>query len=69
MENLGEEVKSLNKQCNGTGNMPVTEDNNNPPSVSPEPNQTRGGLSSTPQHTGGGRAVPPPNESPVISQR
>lgn len=71
MENLGEEVKSLAQQCNGNGNPPASEDNNNPPSVTPEQNRTRGGgvLSSTPQHTVGGRTVPPPNESPVISQR
>ncbi|XP_023124661.2 WD repeat-containing protein 47 isoform X1 [Amphiprion ocellaris] len=70
MENLGEEVKSLAQQCNGNGNTPASEDNNNPPSVTPEQSRTRGGglLSSTPQHTVGGRAVPPPNESPVVSQ-
>ncbi|XP_041659026.1 WD repeat-containing protein 47 isoform X2 [Cheilinus undulatus] len=70
MENLGEEVKSLTQQYNGNGNPPASEDNNNPPSVSPEQSRTRGGgvLSSTPQKTVGGRAVPPPNESPVISQ-
>lgn len=70
MENLGEDVKSLTQQYNGNGNPPASEDNNNPPSVTPEQNRTRGGgvLSSTPQHTVGGRTVPPPNESPVISQ-
>ncbi|CAJ1072104.1 PREDICTED: WD repeat-containing protein 47 isoform X1 [Xyrichtys novacula] len=70
MENLGEEVKSLAQQCNGNGNPPASEDNNNPPSVSPELSKNRGGgvLCSTPQHTVGGRAVPPPEESPVISQ-
>uniref|UniRef100_A0A3Q3M006 WD repeat domain 47a n=1 Tax=Mastacembelus armatus TaxID=205130 RepID=A0A3Q3M006_9TELE len=71
MENLGEEVKSLAQQCNGNANTPASEDNNNPPpSVTPEQSGTRGGgvLSSTPQRTVGGRAVPPPNESPVVSQ-
>ncbi|KAK2822318.1 hypothetical protein Q5P01_022383 [Channa striata] len=70
MENLGEEVKSLAQQCNGNKNAPGPEDNNNPPSVTPEQGHTRGGgvLSSTPQRTVGGRAVPPPNESPVVSQ-
>uniref|UniRef100_A0A3Q0R743 WD repeat domain 47 n=1 Tax=Amphilophus citrinellus TaxID=61819 RepID=A0A3Q0R743_AMPCI len=69
MENLGEEVKSLAQQCNGNGNTPASEDNNNPPSVSPEQSRTRGGgvLSSTPQRAVGGRAVLPPNESPVVS--
>uniref|UniRef100_A0A3B5BNI7 WD repeat domain 47 n=1 Tax=Stegastes partitus TaxID=144197 RepID=A0A3B5BNI7_9TELE len=71
MENLGEEVKSLAQQCNGNGNTPASEDNNNPPSVTPEQSRTQGGgvLSSTPQRTVGGRPVPPPNESPVVSQR
>lgn len=71
MENLGEEVKSLAQQCNGNGNTPASEDNNNPPSVTPEQSRTQGGgvLSSTPQRTVGGRAVPQPNESPVVSQR
>uniref|UniRef100_A0A8P4KEE1 WD repeat domain 47a n=1 Tax=Dicentrarchus labrax TaxID=13489 RepID=A0A8P4KEE1_DICLA len=41
MDNLGEEVKSLAQQCNGNGNTPATEDNNNPPTVTPE--QTQGG--------------------------
>ncbi|XP_034559330.1 WD repeat-containing protein 47 [Notolabrus celidotus] len=70
MENLGEEVKSLTQQCNGNGNPPASEDNNNPPPESPKESRTIGGgvLSSTPQHTVGGRTVPPPNESPVISQ-
>uniref|UniRef100_A0A7N6FKB0 CTLH domain-containing protein n=1 Tax=Anabas testudineus TaxID=64144 RepID=A0A7N6FKB0_ANATE len=70
MENLGEEVKSLAQQCNGNGNAPTSEDNNNPPSGTPEQGQARGGgvLSSTPQRTVGGRTVPPPNESPVVSQ-
>lgn len=70
MENLGEEVKSHLQQCNGNGNTPATEDNNNPPSVTPEQTQSRGGgvLSSTPQRSVGGRAVPPPTESPVASQ-
>uniref|UniRef100_A0A3Q4HUT1 WD repeat domain 47a n=1 Tax=Neolamprologus brichardi TaxID=32507 RepID=A0A3Q4HUT1_NEOBR len=69
MENLGEEVKSLTQQCNGNGNTPASEDNNNPPSVTPEQSRTRGGgvLSSTPQRTVGGRPVPPPNESPVVT--
>lgn len=71
MENLGEEVKSLAQQCNGNGNTPASEDNNNPPSVTPEQTRTQGGgvLSSTPQHTVGGRTVPPPDESPVVTQR
>lgn len=71
MENLGEEVKSLAQQCNGNGNAPTSEDNNNPPSGTPEQSQAQGGgvLSSTPQRTVGGRTVPPPNESPVVSQR
>lgn len=71
MENLGEEVKSLAQQCNGNGNAPASEDNNNPPSGTPEQSRARGGgvISSTPQRTIGGRAVPPPNESPVVSQR
>uniref|UniRef100_A0AAX7TWM7 WDR47 cross-over region domain-containing protein n=1 Tax=Astatotilapia calliptera TaxID=8154 RepID=A0AAX7TWM7_ASTCA len=60
MENLGEEVKSLTQQCNGNGNTPASEDNNNPPSVTPEQSRTQGGgvLSSTPQRTVGGRPVP-----------
>ncbi|KAM9790784.1 WD repeat-containing protein 47 [Syngnathus typhle] len=68
MENLGDEVKSLAEQCNG--NAPDSECNNNPPSVSPEHNRSRGGgaLSSTPQHVAGGHLVSPPNESPVIQQ-
>lgn len=67
MEDLGEEVKSLTQQCNG--NTPTSEDNKEPPSVTPE--QTRGGgvLSSTPQRAAAGRPVQPPNESPVLSQR
>lgn len=71
MENIGEEVKSLAQQCNGNGNTPPSEHNNNPQSVTPEPTQTQGGgvLSSTPQRTAGGRAVPPPEESPVVNQR
>lgn len=71
MENIGEEVKSLAQQCNGNGNTPTSEDNNNPPSVTPEQGRPRGGgvLSSTPQRTVGGRVIPPPNESPVVSQR
>uniref|UniRef100_A0A8D2ZIB9 WD repeat domain 47a n=1 Tax=Scophthalmus maximus TaxID=52904 RepID=A0A8D2ZIB9_SCOMX len=71
MENVEEEVKSLAQQCNGNGNMPASEDNNNPPSVTPEQSRTPGGgvLSSTPQRSVGGRPVPPPNESPVVSQR
>ncbi|KAF0047030.1 hypothetical protein F2P81_000663 [Scophthalmus maximus] len=70
MENVEEEVKSLAQQCNGNGNMPASEDNNNPPSVTPEQSRTPGGgvLSSTPQRSVGGRPVPPPNESPVVSQ-
>ncbi|XP_040028212.2 WD repeat-containing protein 47 isoform X3 [Gasterosteus aculeatus] len=66
MEDLGEEVKSLTQQCNG--NTPTSEDNKEPPSVTPE--QTRGGgvLSSTPQRAAAGRPVQPPNESPVLSQ-
>uniref|UniRef100_A0A3B4UXK2 WD repeat domain 47 n=1 Tax=Seriola dumerili TaxID=41447 RepID=A0A3B4UXK2_SERDU len=43
MENLGEEVKSLAQQCNGNGNTPASEDNNNPPSVTPEQSRTQGG--------------------------
>ncbi|MEQ2166646.1 hypothetical protein GOODEAATRI_030468, partial [Goodea atripinnis] len=56
MENLGEEVKSLTQQCNGNGNTPASEDNNNPPSVTPEQNRSRGGgvVSSTPQRSVGG---------------
>lgn len=71
MENLGDEVKSLTQQCNGNGNAAAVEDNNNPPTVTPEPSRSRGGgvLSSTPQRTVGGRLVPPPDESPVVSQR
>lgn len=71
MENLGEEVKSLAQQCNGNGNTPASEDNNNPPSVTPEQTRTQGGgvLSSTPQCTMGGRTVPPPEESPVVPER
>lgn len=71
MENLGDEVKSLTQQCNGNGNAAAVEDNNNPPSVTPEPSRSRGGgvLSSTPQRAVGGRLVPPPDESPVVSQR
>lgn len=70
IENI-EEVKSLAQQCNGNGNTPPSEDNNNPQSVSPEPTRTQAGgvLSSTPQRTVGGRAVPPPEESPVVNQR
>ncbi|XP_067330167.1 WD repeat-containing protein 47 isoform X2 [Channa argus] len=70
MENLDEEVKSLAQQCNGNKNAPAPEDNNNPPSVTLEQSHARGGgvLSSTPQRTVGGQAVPPPNESPVVSQ-
>uniref|UniRef100_A0A8D0CP59 WD repeat domain 47 n=1 Tax=Sander lucioperca TaxID=283035 RepID=A0A8D0CP59_SANLU len=69
MEDLGEEVKSLAQQCNGNGNTPASEDNNNPPSVTPGQTREGGVLSSTPQRSVGGRPVPPPNESPVISQR
>lgn len=73
MENLGEEVKSLAQQCNGNGNAPTSEDNNNPPSGTPEKSPARVGgggvLSSTPQRTVGGHTVPPPSESPVVSQR
>lgn len=71
MENIGEEVKSLAQQCNGNGNTPPSEHNNNPQPVTPEPTRTQGGgvLSSTPQRTAGGRAVPPPEESPVVNQR
>uniref|UniRef100_A0A3B5LNF8 CTLH domain-containing protein n=1 Tax=Xiphophorus couchianus TaxID=32473 RepID=A0A3B5LNF8_9TELE len=70
MENLGEEVKSLTQQCNGNGNTPASEDNNNPPSVTPEQNRSCGGgvVSSTPQRSVGGRVVSPPNESPVLSR-
>ncbi|XP_032421536.1 LOW QUALITY PROTEIN: WD repeat-containing protein 47 [Xiphophorus hellerii] len=69
MENLGEEVKSLTQQCNGNGNTPASEDNNNPPSVTPEQNRSCGGgvVSSTPQRSVGGRVVSSPNESPVLS--
>ncbi|XP_054622915.1 WD repeat-containing protein 47 isoform X2 [Dunckerocampus dactyliophorus] len=69
MESLGEEVKSLAQQCNG--NPPNSESNNNPPSPTPDHNRSRGSgvLSSTPQQqTAGGRVVPVPNESPVVSQ-
>lgn len=72
MENIGEEVKSLAQQCNGNGSAPPSEDNDNPQSVTPEATRTPGGggvLSSTPQRTVGGRAVPPPEESPVVNQR
>ena len=71
MENLGEEVKSLAQQCNGNGNTSASEDNNNPPSVTPEQSLIQGGgvQSSTPQRPVGGRPVPPPDESPVVSQR
>ncbi|XP_061653217.1 WD repeat-containing protein 47 isoform X2 [Phyllopteryx taeniolatus] len=69
MESLGEEVKSLAQQCNGNGNAPASECNNNPPSASPEHNGRGGGvLSSTPQHVAGGRPVSPLIESPVFSQ-
>ncbi|XP_053293185.1 WD repeat-containing protein 47 [Pleuronectes platessa] len=70
MENLGEEVKSLAQQCNGNGNTSASEDNNNPPSVTPEQSLIQGGVvqSSTPQRPVGGRPVPPPDESPVVSQ-
>lgn len=70
MENLGE-VKSLTQQCNGNGNTPPSEHNDNPQSVTPEQTRTQGGgvLSSTPQCTVGGRVVPPPEESPVVNQR
>lgn len=70
MENLGEEVKSLSQQCNGNGNTPTAEDKNNPPSVTPEQSRSRGGgvVSSTPQRSIGGRVVPPPCESPVLSR-
>lgn len=70
--NVGmEEVKSLAQQCNGNGNTSASEDNNNLPSVTPEQTRTQGGgvLSSTPQRTMGGRTVPPPEESPVVTQR
>uniref|UniRef100_A0A671WRL7 WD repeat domain 47 n=1 Tax=Sparus aurata TaxID=8175 RepID=A0A671WRL7_SPAAU len=43
MENLGEEVASLTQQCNGNGNTPAAEDNNNPPSVTPEQSRNQGG--------------------------
>uniref|UniRef100_A0A667X1B1 WD repeat domain 47 n=1 Tax=Myripristis murdjan TaxID=586833 RepID=A0A667X1B1_9TELE len=71
MENLGEEVQSLAQQCNVNGNTSVLENNNDPSTLTPEQNRSQGGevRSSTPQHTVGGRAVPPPSESPVISQR
>uniref|UniRef100_A0A3B4AYC9 WDR47 cross-over region domain-containing protein n=1 Tax=Periophthalmus magnuspinnatus TaxID=409849 RepID=A0A3B4AYC9_9GOBI len=71
MENLGEDVKSLTQQYNMNGNSPGPENNNNPPSVTPEPGRVQGGevISSTPQRTAGGRTVPPPSESPVITQR
>ncbi|XP_029929529.1 WD repeat-containing protein 47 [Myripristis murdjan] len=70
MENLGEEVQSLAQQCNVNGNTSVLENNNDPSTLTPEQNRSQGGevRSSTPQHTVGGRAVPPPSESPVISQ-
>lgn len=70
MENLEEEVKSLTQQCNGNGNSPTVEDNNNPPSVTPEQSRSHGGgvVSSTPQRSIGGHSVPPPNESPVASR-
>ncbi|XP_056276651.1 WD repeat-containing protein 47 isoform X2 [Pseudoliparis swirei] len=61
----GEEVKSLAQQCNG--DTPPTEDNNNPPYVTPEQTPGGGVLSSTPQRTAEGRTVQPPNESPVVS--
>lgn len=71
MEDIGEEVKSLAQQCNGNGNTSATEDNNNPPSVTPEQSRSRGGgvLCSTPQHPAGGRIVSPPDQSPVTTQR
>lgn len=71
MDNLGEEVKSLTQQYNGNGNTPAPENNNNPPSDTPELNRVGGGgvLSSTPQRPVGGRPVPLPDESPVVSQR
>lgn len=70
MDNLGEEVKSLTQQYNGNGNTPAPENNNNPPSDTPELNRVGGGgvLSSTPQRPVGGRPVPLPDESPVVSQ-
>ncbi|TNN67812.1 WD repeat-containing protein 47 [Liparis tanakae] len=61
----GEEVKSLAQQCNG--DTPPPEDNNNPPFVTPEQTPGGGVLSSTPQRPAEGRAVQPPNESPVVS--
>ncbi|XP_072297464.1 WD repeat-containing protein 47 [Eucyclogobius newberryi] len=70
MENLGEDVKSLTQQYNVNGNSPGPENNNNPPSVTPEPSRVQEGgvISSTPQRTVGGHTVPPPSESPVLTQ-
>ncbi|CAL8345466.1 unnamed protein product [Merluccius merluccius] len=72
MENLGDEVQSLAQQCNGNGATLAMEDSVDL-SASPRPEQglARGGevLSSTPQRPAGGHAIPPPNESPVTSQR
>ncbi|KAM6948499.1 WD repeat-containing protein 47 [Aplochiton taeniatus] len=67
MECLGEEVQSLTQQCNGN----PAENNNGPSTLTPEPGQPQGGgvASSTPQRRGGGQGVPPPIESPVVSQR
>ncbi|XP_061878742.1 WD repeat-containing protein 47 isoform X2 [Entelurus aequoreus] len=67
-ESLGDEVKSLAEQCNG--NPPSSECNNNPPSSTPEHDRSQRSnvLSSTPQQQAvGGRIVPAPSESPVIS--
>uniref|UniRef100_A0A8C7HPL2 WD repeat domain 47 n=1 Tax=Oncorhynchus kisutch TaxID=8019 RepID=A0A8C7HPL2_ONCKI len=78
MESLGEEVQSLSQQCNGTGPTPENNNNGDPAGLTPDPTGTltpeqgrpQGGgvVSSTPQRTAGGREVPPPNESPVVSQ-
>uniref|UniRef100_A0A8K9X135 WD repeat domain 47a n=1 Tax=Oncorhynchus mykiss TaxID=8022 RepID=A0A8K9X135_ONCMY len=78
MESLGEEVQSLSQQCNGTGPTPENNNNGDPAGLTPDPTVTltpeqgrpQGGgvVSSTPQRPAGGREVPPPNESPVVSQ-
>ncbi|KAM3865614.1 WD repeat-containing protein 47 [Diretmus argenteus] len=70
MENLGEEVQSLAQQCNGNEDNAASENNNDPLNLTPDQTRSQGGgvLSSTPQHSVGGRAVPPPSESPVVSQ-
>ncbi|XP_029580757.1 WD repeat-containing protein 47 isoform X1 [Salmo trutta] len=78
MESLEEDVQSLAQQCNGTGPSPENNNIGDPVGLTPDPavtltpeqGQPHGGgvVSSTPQRTAAGRGVPPPNESPVVSQ-